>query len=142
MTHPCKKSVTRRPPLSKVAVIVGLLIFGSQVTVTRAQLSPCTSLQQEQSYARCESPRESSKPLFDTLKGWFGFSREEPRGDSFRGLDPLPKPSFKNDPYEPDLFAKPSQPPINGVRDYLNRQDPARAIYPIEPVTPRLSSTP
>ena len=142
VTHPCTKLVTRHPPLRKVAVVIGLLMFGSQITVTRAQLSPCTTLQQEQGYTWCESPSESSKPLFDTLKGWFGFSREEPRGDSDRRLDPLPKPSFKNDPYQPDLIVKPNQPPINGVRDYLNRQDPAHAIYPIEPVAPRLSSAP
>jgi hypothetical protein len=142
MTHPCTNLVTRQPALSKVAVILGLLIFGSQVTVTQAQLSPCTPLQQERGDTSCESPRESRKPLFDTLKGWFGFSSEEPKRESLRGLEPLPKPSFKNDPYELGPIAKPSQPPLNGVRDYLNRQDPAHAIYPIEPVTPRLSSPP
>ena len=38
-----------------------------------------------------------------------------------------------------DPNVKPSQPPINGVRDYLNRQDPAHAINPIGPVSPGLS---
>ena len=132
----------RHHPLSKVALLIGLLMFGSQVTVTQAQLSPCTSLQQEQGYTWCESPRESNKPLLDRLEGGSEFSREEPRGDSGRGLDPLTTPSFQNDPYKPDLMVKPTQPPINGVRDFLNRQDPAHAIYPIEPVTPGLSLTP
>ena len=136
MTHPCTKLVTRHTPPSKVAVIIGLLIFGSQVTVIQTQLSPCTPLQQERGDTSCESPRESSKPLFHTLKEWFRFSSEEPT------REPLPKPSFQNDPYELDSIVKPSQPPIGGVRDYLNKQDPAHAIYPIDPVTPRLSSPP
>ena len=142
MTRTCTKLVARHPPLSKIAVIIGLLIFGAPVTVTQAQLSPCTPLQQERGDTSCEGPRESSKPLFHALKEWFGFSSEEPNRESLRGLDPLPKPSFKSDPYELDPIAKPIQPPIDGVRDYLNRQDPARAIYPIDPATPRLSSPP
>ena len=132
------KLVTRHPPLSQIAMIIGLLIFASQVTVTQAQLSPCTPLQQERGDTSCESPRESSKPLFHTLKGWFGFSSEEPNRESLRGVESLPKPSLKSDPYELDPIVKPSQPPIDGVRDYLNRQDPAHAIYPIDPGTPRL----
>ena len=136
MRHPCTKLVTSHTPPSKVAVIIGLLILGSPVTVTQAQLSPCTPLQQERGDTSCESPRESSKPLFQALKGWLGFSSEEPT------REPLPKPSSKSDPYELDSIAIPSQPPIDGVRDYLNRQDPAHAIYPIDPASPRLSSPP
>jgi hypothetical protein len=142
MTHQCTELVTKHLPLSKVAVVIGLLIFGSQVTVTQAQLSPCTPLQQERGDTSCETPRESSKPLFHTLKGWFGFGSEAPKRENLKGLEPLPKSSFKNDPYELDPIVKPSQPPIDSVRDYLNRQDPAHAIYPIDPVTPRLSSPP
>jgi hypothetical protein len=71
-------------------------------------------------------------------KGWFGFSSEEPKRGSLRGLEALPKPSFKNDPYEPDPIVKSNPPPINGVRDYLNRQDPAHAIYPLESGTSSL----
>jgi hypothetical protein len=138
MTHPYKKPGATYPPLSRVAMIFGLLIFGSQVPVTQAQLGPCTPLQQEHGDTSCESPRESSKSLFDTMKGWFGFSSEEPEGEGVSRLEPLPKPSIKNDPYELDPIVKPSEPPINGVRDYLNRQDPAHAIYPLEPGTSAL----
>ncbi len=141
MTHPYKKPVATHLPLSPVAMFLGLLIFGSQVTVTQAQLSPCTPLQQERGDTSCESPRES-KSVFDIMKGWFGFGSEEPKGESLRGLEPLPKPSFKNDPYERDPIVKPNQPPINGVRDYLNRQAPAHAIYPIEPGAPHPPSSP
>jgi hypothetical protein len=142
MTHQCTELVTKHLPLSKVAVLIGLLLFGSQVNVTQAQLSPCTPLQQEHGDTSCESPRESSKSLFHSLKGWFGFGSEEPKRESLRELEPLPKPSSKSDPYELDPIVKPSQPSIDGVRDYLNRQDPAHAIYPIDPVTPRQSSPP
>lgn len=126
--------------MSTLAVIIGLLIFGSQVTTTRAQVSPCTPLEQEQGYTRCESPRERSKSLIETQKKRsLGFSGEEPGGDSLRGLDPLPKPHINDDSSMADPNVKPSQPPINGVRDYLNRQDPAHAINPIGPVSPGLS---
>lgn len=142
MTHQCREHMTRQPPQSKVAVLIGLLIVGSQVPVTQAQLSPCTPIQQDRGDTSCESPRESSKSLFHSLKGWFGFGSEEPKRENLRGLEPLPKPSFKSDPYELNPIVKPNQPPIDGVRDYLNRQDPAHAIYPIDPVTPRRSSPP
>jgi hypothetical protein len=138
MTHPYKRLVATDLPLSGVGIIIGLLLCGSQVTVTQAQLSPCTPLQQERGDTSCESPREDSKSLFETMKGWFGFSPDEPRGENLRGLEPLPKPNMTNDPYELDPIVKPSQPPINGVRDYLNRQDPAHAIYPIDPGTSAL----
>jgi hypothetical protein len=133
MTHPYKKPVAKPLPLSRVALITGLLMCGSQVTVTRAQLGPCTPLQEEHGDTSCESPRENSKSLFETMKGWFGFSSEQPRGETLRGLEPLPKSGITNDPYERDPIVKPSQPPINGVRDYLNRQDPGHAIYPVDP---------
>jgi hypothetical protein len=35
-----------------------------------------------------------------------------------------------------DSLAEPMMPPIDGVRDYLNRLDPAHAIQPIQPVPP------
>jgi hypothetical protein len=120
--------------MSTVAVIIGLLIFESQVTTTWAQA------EQEQGYTWCESPRERSKSLIDTQKKKsLGFRGEEPGGDNFRGLDPLPKPRSNDDSPMGDPKVKPSQPPINGVRDYLNRQDPAHAINPIGPESPGLS---
>lgn len=136
MTPLYKKPVATHPPLSLATMIIGLLIFGSQVPLTLAQLGPCTPLQQERGDTSCESPRENDKSIFDTVKGWFGFSSEEPNGEGVSGSEPLSKPRIKNDPYELDPIVKPSERPINGVRDYLNRQDPSHAIYPLDPGTP------
>ena len=136
MTPTYKKHMETHLSLNLAAMIIGLLIFGSQVSLTLAQLGPCTPLQQERGDTSCERPRESTKSLFDTMKGWFGFSSEERKRKNVSGLEPLSKPSIKNDPYELDPIMKPSEPPVNGVRDYLNRQDPAHAIYPLEPGRP------
>jgi len=133
MTPPHKKHMETHLFLSRAAMIIGLSIFGSQIPLTLAQLAPCTPLQQERGDTTCESPRESTKSLFDTMKEWFGFSSERRKREDVSGLEPLPKPGIKNDPYELDPIVKPSEPPVNGVRDYLNRQDPAHAIYPLEP---------
>ena len=133
MASTYKKHIQTHLSLSRAVVIIGLLIFASQVAPTLAQLGPCTPLQQERGDTSCESPRESTKSLFETMKRWFGFSSEERKGEDVSGSEPLPKPSIKNDPYELDPIVKPSERPINGVRDYLNRQDPAHAMYPLEP---------
>jgi hypothetical protein len=138
MTFLYKMPQAKHLRFGQAAMVIGLVIFGPQVTVTQAQLSPCTPLQQERGDTSCESPRENSKSLFDTMKGWLGLSSEEPKRESLRDLNPLPKPRFKNDPYLLDPIVKPNQPPIDGVRDYLNRQDPAHAIYPLEPGTSAL----
>ena len=142
ITHPRTHVWGRRSTRIALALATGLLVCVPPGTVTKAQLSPCTPLQQEQGVTWCESPGENSKSLSETVKGWFGFTSQDTKTDRFPGLDPLPKPTIKNDLDELDPIVKPGQLPSNGVRDYLNRQDPEHAVYPIEPMPPSLSPTP
>jgi hypothetical protein len=111
-----------------------LIIVGLAVDMAQAQLSPCGSLQQPQS--RCEGPKWTP-PTPETIRDFTG---EQPRRDNFGGLPDVSQVR----PFQRRLQEDPSaaliMPPIDGVRDFLNRRDPEHAIYPLQlPPRPQLS---
>src|SRR5215471_2015432 len=135
MTPPCSRS---RPTLLQIPLIGGLLFLGSPVAVTQAQLSRCTYLQQQQGATRCEKPAISSGSSLESIPGVPRSTGPVIGKETTTGLA---KPrSYSVPPL--DLSPQPFKPPSNDVRDYLNRQDPAHAIHPIEPGTSSRSPVP
>lgn len=129
-----------RPTINHRAVLItsaagaGLLFFSSWVSSVEAQLGRCTLLQQQQHSARCERPGISSSSSLETTPGFPGSTDPARREGTITGLPDLPKPRPHYAPM--DSFVEPITPPIDGVRDYLNRLDPAHAIQPIQSIPP------
>jgi len=135
MAHSGKKSHAILTPL---VLIGGLLSFGPYVNVTQAQLSRCTHLQQQQGTTRCEKPAISSGSSLESIPG---VPRSTGPAIGEKAATGLAKPrSYSVPPL--DLSPEPFKPPSSDVRDYLNRQDPAHAIHPIEPGTSPPSPVP
>ena len=135
MTHSGKKS---HAILTQLVLIGGLLSFGPYVSVTQAQLSRCTHLQLQQGATRCEKPAISSGSSLESIPG---VPRSTGPAIGKEATTGLAKPrSYSVPPL--DLSPESFKPPSNDVRDYLNRQDPAHAIHPIEPRTSPPSPVP
>lgn len=134
MTHSHRKAINCRAVFIRLTVITGLLFFDFWLGPARAQLSRCTPLQQQQLHGRCESPETSSGSSLETIPGFPGSTGSALGAGSITGLPDLAKPRPHYVP--PDSIVEPMMPPIDGVRDYLNRLDPAHAIQPIQPLPP------
>lgn len=113
--------------------VAGMLL-GLAINSAEAQLSPCGSLQQPQS--RCEGPKWTP-PTPETIRDFTG---EQPRRDNLGGLPDVSQVRPLQRRLQEDPSAALIMPPIDGVRDFLNRRDPEHAIYPLQlPPRPQLS---
>lgn len=129
-----RKGINSRAVLMCVTAVAQLLFIASWASSTLAQLSRCTLLQQQQQATRCDRPGISSASSLETTPGFPGYADSTKREGTIPGLPDLTKPRPHYVPM--DSLAEPMMPPIDGVRDYLNRLDPAHAIQPIQPIPP------
>lgn len=129
-----RQTINHRAVLIASAAGGGLLFLSLWVSSVEAQLGRCTLLQQQQHSARCERPGISSSSSLETTPGFPGSTDPARREGTITGLPDLAKPRPHYAPM--DSFAEPITPPIDGVRDYLNRLDPAHAIQPIQSIPP------
>ena len=134
MTHGHRKAINGRAVLIGLTAITGVLFFDSWVNPAQAQLSRCSSLQQQQLSSRCERPGISSGSSLETIPGFPGSTGSPMGAGSVTGLPDLAKPRPHYVP--PESVVEPTMSPIDSVRDYLNRRDPAQAIQPIQPLPP------
>jgi len=129
-----RHSMIHRAGLITSTAGAGLLFFGSWMSSAEAQLGRCTLLQQQQHSARCERPGISSSSSLESTPGFSGSTDPTRREGTITGLPDLAKPRPHYAPM--GSFAEPITPPIDGVRDYLNRLDPLHATQPIQPIPP------
>jgi hypothetical protein len=133
MAHSHRKAINGRVIRIGLTVISGLLFFSSWPGPAQAQLSRCSSLQQQQLSSRCERPGISSGSSLETIPGFPGSTGSAIGAGGITGLPDLAKPRPHYAPL--DSIVEPML-PRDSVRDYLNRQDPAHAIQPIQPLPP------
>jgi hypothetical protein len=133
MTHSQRRASHNSAALIGLTTITGLIFFGAWGSPGQAQLSRCSSLQQQQPSGRCERPAISSGSSLESIPGFPGSIGSALGAGKITGLPDLAKPRPRSVP--PDLIVEPML-PIDSVRDYLNRRDPAHAIQPIEPLSP------
>src|SRR5574342_105275 len=126
MTHSYRKAIESQAVLIGLTMITGLVLFGAWQSPAQAQLSRCSSLQQQQLSGRCERPGISSGSSLESIPGVPGSTGSALGAGSITGLPDLAKPRPHSVP--PDSILEPTMAPIDGVRDYLNRREPAHAI--------------
>jgi hypothetical protein len=110
----------------------GLLLLGSGLNITHAQLSRCTNLQQGS--IACDNPSGRSSLATDALRELQGSGSSQEKKDGLGDFGRGRASQLHRVPLETD--AEPILPPINGARDYLNRSDPAHSIQPLQPMAP------
>jgi len=134
MLRSLRKRINSRAVLMCVIAAAELLFIASWASSAMAQLSRCTFYQQQQQVTRCDRPGIRSASSLETTPGFPGYAGSLKREGTIPGLADLAKPRPHYVPM--DSLAEPMMPPIDGVRDYLNRLDPAHAIQPIQPIPP------
>ena len=113
-------------PAACLGWLVGIgILLGFGIYPAQAQLGPCGSLQH--THTRCEGPKWTL-PTPETIREFTGQQR---RGDNLGGLPDVSHVRPFQRRLEEDPGAALVMPPIDGVRDFLNRRDPERAIYPL-----------
>jgi len=127
MTHCDRKAINGRAVLIGLTAITGVLFFDSWVNPAQAQLSRCSSLQQQQLSSRCERPGISSGSSLETIPGFPGSTGSPMGAGSVTGLPDLAKPRPHYVP--PESVVEPTMSPIDSVRYY-------QAIQPIQPLPP------
>jgi hypothetical protein len=134
MTHSRRMAIHSQAVPIGLTMITGLMFFGIWGRPAQAQLSWCSSLQQQQLSGRCERPRISSGSSLESIPGYPGSTGSALGAGSITGLPDLAKP--RPHIVQPDSIFEPTMIPIDSVRDYLNRRDPEHAIQPIQPLPP------
>jgi hypothetical protein len=121
-----RKGIKSRAVLMCVTAVAELLFIASWANSALAHLSRCTLLQQQQQTTRCDRPGISSASSLETTLGFPGYADSTKRQGTIPGLPDLAKP--RPHYVHMDSLAEPMTPPIEGVRDYLNRLDAADSI--------------
>lgn len=138
MAHSLLSVIHTRAVLSVVTMIMGMNLFGAWESPAQAQLSRCSSLQQQQPAGRCEKPGISSGSSLESIP--FPGSAGSALGAG--GITGLPDPAKPRPHYVPSgSMLDPTMVPIDSLRDYLNRRDPAHAIQPLQQAPPTAPMT-
>lgn len=138
MTHSRHRTIHTQAVLSGLTIMIGLIFFVTWESPAQAQLSRCSSLQQQQLSGRCERPGMSSGSSLESLP-FPGSTGSALGAGSITGLPDLAKPRPHYVPS--DSILDPTMVPIDSLRDYLNRRDPADAIQPLQPLPPAAPMT-